>query len=247
MQVIYAIINLKNGKKYVGSAVNFHRRKIKHLWQLKNNKHHSPSLQNSWNKNIPTDYKFIILEKVEDKDILLEREQYYLDYFKSYKKEFGYNICVIAGNPSVHKQYKHIFKFEMSGKFIKEYENAALAARSVDSPECSSSISRCCNWQYRFWKNYIFSYNSVLTKERIDFANNPRLISDEKKHNMSIAAKNKKMRAIIQFDLNDNLIKEWLCARDACSELKLSCGQMSDCLHGKHKQIKGFKWKFKDE
>lgn len=47
MQVIYMILNLKNGKKYIGSATNFQRRKTKHLYQLKNNKHHSISLQQS--------------------------------------------------------------------------------------------------------------------------------------------------------------------------------------------------------
>lgn len=82
--------------------------------------------------------------------MLLDREQYYLDYFKVYKKEFGYNICTIAGNPNAHKIYKHVFKFDMSGKFIAEYDNAQDAADSVGSTESSSSITNCCLWKYRF-------------------------------------------------------------------------------------------------
>lgn len=241
------IINLKNGKKYIGSTTNFNRRKIKHFCMLKGKWHHSIRLQNSWNKNSPEDYKFIIIEKVENNDILLQREQYYLDYFKSYDKKFGYNIATIAGNPNAHKIYKHVFKFNMNGEFIEEYESVQSAADSVGSFNSSSSISKCCDLKYRFWKGYIFSYSPTITKERIDFANNPRKATDIQKKNMSIAAINKKMRAIIQMDLDGNFIKEWACTRDACNELGLSNGQISDCLHGKWKQARGFKWKFKDE
>lgn len=247
MQGIYMIINLKNGKKYIGSTTNFRRRGKEHFYELGKNIHHSIILQQSWNKNNPEDYKFIILEKVEDRNILIEREQYYLDYFKSYNKKFGYNMCPVAGNPGAGKKYKHIFKFDMQGNFVEEYDNAYLAACSVGSPDSSSSITNCCLWKYRFWKNHIFSHEPTITKERIDFANNPRKATDIQKKNMSIAAINKKMRAIIQMDLDGNFIKEWPCTRDACNELSLSCGQMSDCLHGKHRQARGFKWKFKDE
>lgn len=248
MQVIYAIINLKNGKKYIGSTVNYSKRKRTHLSRLNKGNHHSLSLQHSWNKNNPEDYKFIILEKVEDKNILIEREQYYLDYFKTYSKKFGYNMCSVAGNPGAGKEYKHIFKFDMNGNFVEEYSNANLAACSVGSPNSSSSIIDCCLWKYRFWKNHIFSHEPTITKERIEFANNPSRRTVESKKKMSIAAKNRKdKRAIIQMDLSGNFIREWECTRNACDELGFSNGQMSDCLNGKHKQARGFKWKFKDE
>jgi hypothetical protein len=48
-------------------------------------------------------------------------------------------------------------------------------------------------------------------------------------------------------DMNNNFIKEWTCTKDMCKELGFSNGQLSDCLHGKHKSARGFKWKFKDE
>ena len=47
MKVIYMIINLKNGKKYIGSTTNFSRRSKNHFYELKNKVHHSISLQNS--------------------------------------------------------------------------------------------------------------------------------------------------------------------------------------------------------
>lgn len=242
------ILNLKNGKKYIGSTVNYSRRKSTHLNRLNKGNHHSLSLQQSWNKNNPEDYKFIILEKIEDKNVLIEREQYYLDYFKSYNKKFGYNMCPVAGNPGAGKEYKHIFKFDMQGNFVEEYSNALAAANSVGDSARSNSITDCCLWKYRFWKNHIFSHEPTITKERIEFANSPRKRTDETKKKMSIAAKNRKdKRAIIQMDLSGNFIREWECTRNACDELGLSNGQISDCLNGKWKQARGFKWKFKDK
>ena len=82
MKVIYAIVNLTNGKKYIGSTVNFSRRKQKHLSQLRKNTHHSPRLQNSWNKHNPEDFKFLILEKINDDRDMYDVEQEYLDRYK---------------------------------------------------------------------------------------------------------------------------------------------------------------------
>lgn len=36
---IYQIINLSNGKTYIGSAVDLSKRKIQHFFDLKNNNH----------------------------------------------------------------------------------------------------------------------------------------------------------------------------------------------------------------
>ncbi|MFZ9650084.1 MAG: GIY-YIG nuclease family protein, partial [Fluviibacter sp.] len=35
MRCIYKIINVRNNKFYIGSAVDFKRRKAKHLWRLR--------------------------------------------------------------------------------------------------------------------------------------------------------------------------------------------------------------------
>jgi group I intron endonuclease len=47
---VYEIVNLVNGKRYVGSAANFKTRWSVHRHGLKRGKHHSPHLQAAWNK-----------------------------------------------------------------------------------------------------------------------------------------------------------------------------------------------------
>lgn len=88
---IYAIKNIVNGKRYIGSAVHLRKRRTRHFGDLRRGTHKNVILQNSWNKHGPDNFEFIVIEYCS-KDMLLEREQHYLD------KKSDYNICSIAGN-----------------------------------------------------------------------------------------------------------------------------------------------------
>ncbi len=78
---IYAIVNLKTEKFYIGSAVKLNSRKSLHLNQLRKGKHHSKYLQNSYNKHGEECFIFKVLEYVEDENNLLKIEQKYLDIY----------------------------------------------------------------------------------------------------------------------------------------------------------------------
>ena len=95
---IYRIINLINNKVYIGSAISFRKRWNTHLYDLLNNKHHSILLQRAWDKNGENTFKFEIIEEIVDLTKLIEREQFWLDYYKSYDPEKGYNVGTIAGS-----------------------------------------------------------------------------------------------------------------------------------------------------
>jgi len=90
--VIYKITNNIDQKLYIGSAVYYSKRIDLHLYRLRRNIHHNPYLQNSWNKYGKDNFKFEILEQVDSKENLIKREQYYIDLYKVYDREFGYNI-----------------------------------------------------------------------------------------------------------------------------------------------------------
>lgn len=86
---IYKITCCKSGKCYIGSSINTINRWRDHLWMLKNKVHHSPGLQNAWNKHGQEMFSFEIIEELETKDKLHVREQYWLDKYDAYKH--GYN------------------------------------------------------------------------------------------------------------------------------------------------------------
>ena len=86
--VVYRIKNKINEKVYIGSTLGkFSTRIYNHKNALKNNKHCNKHLQSSWNVYGCKIFEFDIIEKVMDKSILLEREQYWMNYYKSYNGE----------------------------------------------------------------------------------------------------------------------------------------------------------------
>src|SRR5690606_19704596 len=62
---VYQIVNLKNGKIYIGSAKCFKVRANQHLKSLRENKHHNKFLQRSFNKWGEQSFLFEVLEVVE--------------------------------------------------------------------------------------------------------------------------------------------------------------------------------------
>jgi hypothetical protein len=55
-------------------------------------------LLRAWCKYGEQSFTFEILEEVSNPDHLLAYEQVYLDYYKSYEEDRGYNICKVAGS-----------------------------------------------------------------------------------------------------------------------------------------------------
>lgn len=89
---IYEIVNLVNGKRYVGSALNFRQRWHGHRHRLRNDKHHSAHLQSAWRKYGEEAFTFRILERCE-REVLLAREQFHID------QGCDYNKSPTAGSP----------------------------------------------------------------------------------------------------------------------------------------------------
>ena len=95
---IYKITNKQNGKIYIGSSLRISQRFYMHRRNLRSGAHHSTHLQYSWNKYGEENFLFEVIEEVFDKNMLLEREQYYMDTTKSYERENGYNINPTASS-----------------------------------------------------------------------------------------------------------------------------------------------------
>ena len=94
---IYKIINVVNNKFYVGSAVNFSRRKTRHFSELRNGRHNNKKLQNAWAKYGEAAFVFVVVEEVQDKAVLLEAENRWLK--EHVGKDYCYNLGVDATAP----------------------------------------------------------------------------------------------------------------------------------------------------
>jgi hypothetical protein len=79
---IYQITHLPSSRIYIGSSDDIRHRWATHRSRLRKNEHHSPYLQNVWNKHGGVEFRWEVLECVLDAGTLLSREQYYLDVLK---------------------------------------------------------------------------------------------------------------------------------------------------------------------
>ena len=77
---IYAIECRVNQYRYVGGTItSFKKRHKNHLSTLAHNNHHSPALQSDWNIYGADVFTFRILEVVDDKDLIPDREVYWMN------------------------------------------------------------------------------------------------------------------------------------------------------------------------
>ena len=88
---VYQIRCQRNGKIYVGSAVNLEGRWYSHRRDLRNGVHVNPHLQFAWKLYGETNFEFSVLEYV-DEQRLLTTEQLWIDKSRCTDRFIGFNI-----------------------------------------------------------------------------------------------------------------------------------------------------------
>jgi group I intron endonuclease len=132
---IYKIINVINNKFYVGSAVNFEKRKARHLWRLRRGDHVNKHLQAAWQKYGDKAFVFAVVEVVPESADLLAAENVWLKQHVG--KDYCYNLGTDATAPQLGMSGS---KNAMWGKTFSHTDAAkarigAAAKARVQSPE----------------------------------------------------------------------------------------------------------------
>jgi len=130
---IYKIFNKVSEKFYIGSAVNLKARWTQHRGKLNLNAHPNKFLQASWNLHGEEAFEFIVLEYCI-KDILLIREQFYLDDTNCCDRNIGYNLYPSAGSALGYKwtdERKEAARKRMSS--FRHTEEAKARMREIHS------------------------------------------------------------------------------------------------------------------
>lgn len=146
---IYMLINLVNGKRYIGSSINVAQRLWEHRSTLRHNKHSNAHLQKAWNKYGEGAFEYQILEKCQEDD-RFEREQFYVNTLNP-----EYNICKdVVQNPPVSEETrkkhsetrkklmaegkipitnnKPVYVYYKDGSFVGYWESVRQAAKALN-------------------------------------------------------------------------------------------------------------------
>lgn len=90
MTGIYKITNEINGKCYIGQSTNLAQRIKRHIRTLLNGTNCNEHLQNAYKKYGTGNFTIEIIEECSAEE-LDEREIFWIDFYKAYDKNFGYN------------------------------------------------------------------------------------------------------------------------------------------------------------
>lgn len=197
---LYEIVNIYNGKRYVGSSCNILKRFNAHKYNLRKGTHANSKLQNAWDKHGEKYFIFNLLVELE-KCQLESEEQKLLDIvFK--EKDMCYNIATDSKAPTrgrkASKEEKDFLVQIRSTKEWKENQSAALKKYFLN-PE--SRIKSSDAWKLMSKNNSDYKNNhrealllankkpEVIEKRRL--ASTGKVQSEESKKRSSESLKNK--------------------------------------------------------
>lgn len=195
---IYQILNKINGKSYIGSAVDINNRWALHRSHFKNNQN-SQYLQNAWNKYGEDAWQWNILEYVCNLELLIEIEQYWIDFLETSNFNFGYNICSIAGSSLGLKRSEET-KNKLRLKIISEETKKKISEAKKGKPssmmgKLHSEESKIKMSEAKKGKQYrLGKLHSEETKKKMSEAKKGKLLSKETKNKMSELRKGNKYR-----------------------------------------------------
>lgn len=128
---VYSITNKKNGKRYIGSAININKRWNEHRHLLRNGIHHSLHLQSAWNKYGESMFSFDVLVTCSPDD-LISHEQFWIDAFNACSTKHGYNTLPNAANwlGMKHSEAsRRAISLKRKGKPLSPAQRAAVVGR----------------------------------------------------------------------------------------------------------------------
>lgn len=119
---------------------------------------------------------------------------------------------------------KKVYQYDLSGKFIKEWDNVQKAADFYKIDR--RLISACCNKEQKSAHGYQWSY---MKESKLDkwFSNEPRV------------------RVIQQLSKDGKLIAEYESISSAARSLNVTVTSIHNCLKGISKSSHGYQWRYK--
>lgn len=124
---IYCIRNIINNKVYIGKSINVRQRIYSHIGGLnsKDPKRENQHFINAWWKYDKENFEYFILEIIDVtqeniENILKEKELFWMDYYRSYDRDKGYNLRRDSSTKMITHDETRL-KLSISHK--KRYEN----------------------------------------------------------------------------------------------------------------------------
>jgi group I intron endonuclease len=235
---IYKIVNVKNGKIYIGSSKNIKRRWGIHKSSLKNNRHHSVYLQRAWNKYGKENFIYEVIKEMPNASNveLLNEETYFVTMLKP-----EYNVGSIGGGDNLtHHPHRDVIIEKMTktvnetvAKMSKKDKLERWSRPGEKNPNWKGGVSspKCndCGKQLRYGHKYC-SYCSKLGQRNAFYG---KKHTDEYKQKAS-----EKRKGTLPANANPIVLNgvSYVSQADAARKLHVSIGTISNWINKKFKK-----------
>jgi group I intron endonuclease len=165
---IYGIFNMVNNKIYIGRAKNIHRRIKSHITNLNrgNKSQENTHLIGAWKKYGRKNFMYLVLECC-GLDVLKQRENYYIQFFGSHDRSYGYNFRIDEEGGMVCSEETRT-KMKISRNLRKtrfpnlDEENGKKFSKFwKDNPDVKLDMSRQVSDKVRIYKIAQLDYNTL--------------------------------------------------------------------------------------
>ena len=221
---IYCIENITTNKKYIGQAKDIRDRWRKHKNTLRRGVHDNDYLQKAWSKYGEKDFKFYVLEYCQINK-LDEQEIYYIDYYNTMDRDFGYNLRS-GGQEGVY--YSEETRKKLSESIKKSYLDperrkiqSVNALNQWANPEIKKKITGVNNGMYG--KHHTDEMKKKLSEKR-----------------KGVQSPRRNTTPVFCVELN----KEFKDAAEAGKELSLDSSCILKVCRGERKICGGYHWEF---
>lgn len=138
-----------------------------------------------------------------------------------------------------------IFATKINGKHKNFYIHRCVAKAFLDNPDNLPEVDHINSDRA---DNRVENLRWCTTKENANFEPHKLNLSRALIENGSQAGvNNPRAMRILQYDLDENFIREWDYIKQAAKELNILPNSISHCLHGRTKTSGGFIWRFAEE
>lgn len=211
---IYMILNTINGKIYIGKSINIERR-----WKEELNGQLNAHIRRSMDKYGIANFKFSVILECEAEE-LDEKEKFYIDFYNSHHRDFGYNKTLGGeGGQWSEQTKKKVSKMRMGEG------NPFYGKRHSEKTKAKISEGRTGekHWHYG-------GTNSLHTR---------KLQSETKQ-----GALNPMAKTVFQYDLQGVLINSFPCVMDASKATGIGYSAIKNCANNESKTAGGYSWEY---